>query len=359
MIGIRTDICGYLENTVNSALTQELSSYVQQLMILESTDPSGVIAIFPMPTSYVYDAPNYYRLYDIISVAVWPKYTCPRPNTMQLATLEDRSLSTSRGFFFPWKKGSSKRLVGNISEIVKKFDLSQGIPLMTNLIIPANVNSIIISGNSGSGKSLAVQTISEFLRMTSNTKLVYIDPKKSAGARWARNYPDITLIVPKEGERLEEFLIRVTEILANEVKNIFKVQNNLFQHSNKVDSDAGEIGQSKRWVIIEELEALEAFGTKRELDNLFHQLLLISLLGRESYTNLILSMQVPRNDILPIPIRIQMNCRIQLGRIDSSTTAYLYPDLDHIIMPYHGPGVGICDINSSGVQPIAMPTIMY
>ena len=138
------------------------------------------------------------------------------------------------------------------------------------------------------------------------------------------------MIISKDKERLEYFLIRVTELLSNEVNKIFQVQNTLFMHTTKVDSNAGDIKQVKTWIIIEELEALEAFGSKRELDALFHQLLLIALLGREAYTNILLSMQVPRNNIFPIPIRAQMACRIQLGRIDSSTTTYLFPGLDHL-----------------------------
>lgn len=357
MHGVRNTTCEYLENAYNSVLSDELSSFTQQLLILMSLAPLGIIVVFPLPSAFVYNKENYYKLYDIISIALWPEYTCPRPNEMHIVALEGRSLSTARGFFFPIKKGHAKRLVGDMDQMVRSFDLNQGIPLMNGLTIPSNVNSIIVSGNSGSGKSLSVQAISEFLRRTPNTHLVYIDPKKSAGARWARGHPEITLIVPNENERLEEYLIRVTQFLAKEVKRIFEVQNSLYLHSNKVDSDAGEIKQPKTWIIIEELEALEAFGTKKELEALFHQLLLISLLGREAYTNLLLSMQVPRNDILPIPIRSQMRCRIQLGRIDSSTTTYLFPDLDHIMMPYNGPGIGICDIDGTGVQPIAMPTI--
>ncbi len=359
MIGIRTKICEYIENACNSSLTEDVSSYSQQLLILESSDKSGVIAIFPMPTTFIYNAENYYKLYDIISIAVWPDYTCPRPNAMQITDIDDRSLSTARGFFFPWQKGHSKRLTGSADKILSQFDLTQGIPLMSNLIIPSNINSIIVSGNTGSGKSLGVQAISEFLLHTSNTRLIYVDPKKSAGARWARGHPEVKLLIPEEGERLEEYLIRVTAFLSKEVQRIFKNQSNLYLHSQKIDTNVGEINQPKTWIVLEELEALEAFGTKKELDNLFHQILLICLLGREAYTNILLSMQVPRNDILPIPIRAQLLCRIQLGRIDKSTTTYLFPDLDHIMMPYRGPGIGICDINGIGVQPIAMPTITY
>ena len=359
MHGIRTKICAYLENVCNSALSENVSSYAQQLLVLVSLNPTGAIVVFPLPSAFVYNTENYYRLYDIISVAVWPEYTCLRPGSMQIATLEDRSLSTARGFFFPWKKGFSTRLTGTVDEILQGVNLNEGIPLMTQLTIPAKVNSIIVTGNSGSGKSIAVQSISEFIRRTPNTRIVYVDPKKSAGARWARGHPEIELVIPEDGERLEDFLLRVTELLSREVNNIFGVQNILFLHSKKIDSDAGEINQVKTWIIIEELEALEAFGNKRQLDALFHQLLVISLLGREAYTNLLLSMQVPRNDILPIPIRAQMACRIQLGRIDSSTTTYLFPDLDHIMMPYSGPGIGICDINGMGTQPVAMPTIKY
>lgn len=356
---VRNQLCEFLENTCNSVLSDEISSFSQQLLILMSPTPLGIIAVFPLPSAFVYNNENYYRLYDIISIALWPDYTCPRPNSMRITTIDGRSLSTARGFFFPLKKGHAKRLVGNIDQIVRNIDLASGIPLMDGLVIPSDINSIVISGNSGSGKSVGVQAISEFLRRTPNTELVYIDPKKSTGARWAKQHSDVNLVVPKENERLEEFLIRVTQVLSHEVINIFKVQNNLYRDSTKIDTNASEINQPKRWLIIEELEALEAFGTKKELEALFHQLLLISLLGREANTNLLLSLQVPRNDILPIPIRSQMRCRIQLGRIDSSTTTYLFPDLTNLVMPYSGPGIGVCDIDGTGVQPIAMPTITY
>jgi len=118
----------------------------------------------------VYNSENYYKLYDIISIAVWPEYTCLRPSSMQIATLEDWSLSTARGFFFPWKKGHPKRLVGTVDDLVKQVNLQNGIQ---NPTIPQKVNSIIITGNSGSGKSLGVQSISEFIRCTHNILELY------------------------------------------------------------------------------------------------------------------------------------------------------------------------------------------
>lgn len=117
---IRTEICGYLENVCNSSLTEELSSYDQQLLVLVSLNPTGTIVIFLLPSSFVYNSENYYNLYDIISIAVWPEYTCLRPSSMQIATLEDRSLSTAGGFFFPWEKGHPKRLVGTVDDLVKQ-----------------------------------------------------------------------------------------------------------------------------------------------------------------------------------------------------------------------------------------------
>lgn len=69
------------------------------------------------------------------------------------------------------------------------------------------------------------------------------------------------------------------------------------------------------------------------------------MLGRESGIYLILAMQSARAEYLPTLVRDSLSLRIQLGRINSENTRFLFPELDEMPMiPLGGKGTGIISI---------------
>lgn len=364
------DVLRYIENVLDAALSDDASTIKQSYKVKIKDKPSGIIFIPRFPTNLILNSEMYYKIYDIVSTAVYPNYTCIRPSSMQIVEVANESLSTARGFFYPWKKGKSKRLVGKLDNILANYDLQKEIPLMDGITVGRNATSYIVSGNTGAGKSVAIQYLIRTLRKTTNrsrtkrAKIIVIDPKKSDGARYAKHHADIELVVPDMNDRPEDFLIKVTEKLAGLVHELYRRQELLYQNSTRISTDANEIDVVPIWLFIEEMGAitLGLSSNSRQVKDFFEELELIALLGRESLIGFILTSQIARNDVIPIPIRSQANVRILLGRIDKSTVQYLFPSMtDGLSIPIGGKGTGIVEINDGrhfGAEPIAMPTIV-
>lgn len=371
MQGKHTSICSYIENVLDSALSDEASTIKQSYIVLEVLkEPCGFLFIHRYPTKLVLNTDLYYRIEDIVSSAVFPKYTCIRPSSMQLVEVDDQSLETARALFFPWHLGKNKRYVGTVASILDKTSVNKAIPIMQGMSVDNKATTWIISGNTGSGKSYGLRFLEEvFSRQTSRlgdkpSQLILIDPKKSDGARYAKKHSSIKLVVPNVNDRPEDFLIKVNEILAATVQTMYLRQHKLYLNSKKISTSASELDEYPIWVIIEEMASLTLglSPSSRQVKDLFRELELIALLGREALIGLVITSQIARNDVVPIPIRSQMNVRILLGRIDKNTVQYLFPSMtDGLSIPIGGAGTGIIEINDGkhyGVEPVSMPTIV-
>ena len=365
LIGNKTDVCRYSEMVLNSTLSDEADSLKSSFSILESSSNDGLMVIFPQPSVLIYDQDTYFKIYEILSTALWPQFTLPRPASMRLVPVDGKTITMSRAFFYPFVIGSPSRLVGTAEQIVTSFNPNRGIKLMNGITVGPKCRTFALCGNTGSGKTDGATYINECFRRTTSVTgkpatVIFIDGKNSSGARWAKMHPDVELIAPKYGERQEDFLVRVTERLAKVIDDMRLTQDKLFNSTDKISTDANSINKEPTWVTISEFEAITIDASSKLTKILMRQLELIALLGRESLTGFCLDLQVARNDVLPVPIRSQIGCRILLGRIDSSTTVYFFPDLGNIVMPYSGPGTGIIDINDgnhTGVMPIPLPTL--
>ena len=360
----------YIENVLDAALSNDASTIKQSYKVKVEEDVPGILFIPRFPTNLILNTETYYKIYDIISPAVYPKYTCVRPSSVQIVEVANETISTARGFFYPWKKGKSKRLVGKLDDILVKYDLQKEIPLMDGISVGRNATSYIVSGNTGAGKSVAIQYLIRTLERTTNrsrtkkARVIVIDPKKSDGARYAKRHPEIELVVPDIDDRPEDFLVKVTEKIANIVHELYRRQELLYQNSTRISTDANEIDVVPIWLFIEEMGAitLGLSPNSRQVKDFFEELELIALLGREALIGFVLTSQIARNDVIPIPIRSQANVRILLGRIDKSTVQYLFPSMtEGLSIPISGKGTGIVEINDGrhfGAEPIAMPTIV-
>lgn len=371
MYGRKSEICSYIENVLDVALSSEASVIQQSYAVLEKQEePSGFLFVPRYPSVLILNSDLYFKVFEIVSSAVYPLYTCVRPNSMQLVKIDNESKEMARGFFFPWYKGKHERYFGSVNSIIRDHDLSLSIPIMKGMNVNRNATTWIISGNTGSGKSYALRYLEEVFCRTSNKShnvssiLVLIDPKKSDGARFAKKHKEIELIVPDISDRPEDFLIKVNAKLSKIIDILYYRQNELFENSTKISTDANEIDVPPIWIIIEEMASLTLGlpSNSRQIKDLYRQLELIALLGREALIGLVITTQIARNDIIPIPIRSQMNVRILLGRIDSESVQYLFPSITNgINMPIGGKGSGIIEINDGehfGVEPVEMPTII-
>lgn len=373
MFGRNTQLCDYITRVVDARLSflySDQSSISNSYTFLEEENGEGLLFILRYPSGMQLDSKTYFQLYDIISPAISSVKTMIRPITFQLVPIDGEPVEMSQGFFFPWRNGRARRLIGNIDDILTDYNLQKEIPIMKGMTVSRKVSSYLITGNTGSGKTEAFKYLAQFFSNTTNksgtkkAKVIIFDSKKGAGSRWAKkNNPDIELIVPDKNDRPEDFIPRINNKLSEVIGIMNQRQDTLFYNFESITTDANELDVPPIWVMFEEFEGVTLGMSPRasQIQDLYRLLTLIALLGRESLVGLCITSQIARNDVIPIPIRSQMMVKVLLGVIDSNSTTYLFGDLsDDIPLPMGGAGTGIISINDGkhfGIEPVEMPTI--
>lgn len=373
MFGRHTQLCDYISRVVDARLSflySDQSSVSSSYAFLEEENGTGLLFVLRYPSGMQLDSKTYFQLYDIIAPAISSVKTMIRPITFQLVQIDDEPLEMSQGFFYPWRDGKAKRLVGNIDDVLNNYDLQKEIPIMEGMTVSRKVSSYLITGNTGSGKTEAFKYLAQVFAKTTNisgtkkARVIIFDSKKGAGSRWAKkNNADIELIVPDKDDRPEDFIPRINSKLSEVINIMNQRQDALFNNFNSVTTNANELDVPPIWIMFEEFEGVTLGLSPRssQVQDLYRLLTLIALLGRESLVGLCITSQIARNDVIPIPIRSQMMVKVLLGVIDSNSTTYLFGDLsDDIPLPMGGAGTGIISINDGrhyGIEPVEMPTI--
>lgn len=372
--GKSTKLTSYIATVVDARLSMLYSgqsSLKRSYSFVEEENGQGLLFVLRYPSGLQLDSKTYFQLYDIIAPAIASIKTMIRPLTFQLVEIDDQPLEMSQGFFFPWRNGRAKRLVGTIDEVLEGYDLSQEIPIMEGMSVGRQATTFLITGNTNSGKTQASLYFQQvFARLTSKSgtkksKVILFDPKKGAGSRFAKLHPadNVELVVPNLGDRPEDFIPKCNAKLEELVDEINSTQNELFKNAKTVNATVDDLDLPSTWAIFEEFEALTLGMSPRssQVQDLYRLLTQIALMGRESKVGLCIVSQIARNDVIPIPIRSQMLVKILLGVIDRNSTTYLFGDLsDDIPLPMGSAGSGIISINDGqhyGIEPVEMPTI--
>ena len=342
----------YITQCLNMAL--DLSgetSYTNSFKVMVKSD--GFLFIPRMPASYPLDNDLYQRIYKIANAALYPYKSLLKQSTMYLVATDDVDFGSKRAFYYPWT-GVSKRLQISDMKSYLASDTTKEIQIMQDVSIDYNkVTSILIAGNSGSGKSYALTYLLTMLHLKNISDLYIIDPKCDVPARWAHIYglDDIT-IFPTQEISNSDFVNRCNEILAKLVKTIYNRQRILYENPHH---------QFKHLTVcIDEVLALTDGLPKKIKDSFFSLLSQISLLGRATRVHLLLISQRFSNDAIPIAVREQANICLQLGNINRKTTQFLFDiDPDGILVPT-GKGTGLFQITDNThpfqVLPLLTPT---
>lgn len=355
------DIEKYITNVIDASLSSEDSSAKRSYKI--ETQESGFQFVPRMPSSLILDSALYYKIFDIVAAAIYPAYTLIRATTMQLVERTD-NISMARAFFFPWKKGVPRRLIASNYEELPSIQNRYEVMLMEGMSYDLRqAPHFSLTGSSGSGKTVAtLYLLNIFLhKLGKHGRLILIDMKKSHAARWAIRHPEVELLVPSSGDRLEDFLPKVTEKLSEVINEMNRRQDFMFQHPNLKISDYSLFGDPI-FVVIEEAQAL-IVGLKRNiLETYQSQLKLLFALSRESNITMGIITQSAMADVFGgSQVRNNIGVRILLGRVDKETTQFLFPELtSDFPLPIGGKGSGIISISDSnhwGIEPISMPTI--
>ena len=320
------------------------------------------------PITYRIDDSFQDKLFNAINIGLTPRYTVIRPLTMQVETFNNSDLSRARGISIPLRVGKPHRLICPIDELIDEFKQTGKVPIMDQISwMPQKSPHAIITGVSGSGKSYFMRVMFEVL--SSSGEVIAIDPKESDLARLARNNPKInsdSILIPGFGDGIGlngSFLQRVLDKLREIEKEMYSRQQALYENSRLISTNYKELGLSPIFIFIDEIAALLT-GAQKKVREDFQQLLTrLVVLGRESGVYLVLSMQSARAEYINTLVRDSLSLRVQLGRINSENTRFLFPELSEMPMiPLGGKGTGIISINGddmmAGIEPVATPTIV-
>lgn len=360
------DILPYIKSVLMYTLFSDAEQNAEYT--IEQMD-EGFIFIPIYPITYVIDEAFYNKLFTILNLALTPMYTLIRPLTMQVITLEGKEPSRSRGLLIPARKGKPQRLKGTLSELVTQSKEKGDIPIM-DIISWNYVRSphALITGVSGFGKSYALKYI---FKVCSNIgETIAIDPKGSDLARLAKQSGTKDIVIPpfvNSGDGQNgiggKYLQEVVAVLKQVESEMYARQSRLYQATNRVSTDYRELGIKPVFVFIDELAALMTGASKQVKQDFQDTLTRLVVLGREAGIYLVLAMQSARAEYLPTIVRDSISLRVQLGRINSENTRFLFPELSEMPMvPIGGKGSGILSIAGdpryAGIEPVLTPTIL-
>lgn len=335
---------------------------------IEQVD-DGFLFIPIYPITYVIDEKFYNKLFTILNIALTPMYTLVRPLTMQVVTLNGKNASESRALFLPAIKGKPQRLRGTIEELLQLENKTQEIPIMDSISWNLWYPHAIVTGVSGSGKSYFLKYL--FSICSSIGETIAVDPKKSDLARLAKEKGSNDIVTPSFSGSDDDVSFGIGGKFSQEVINtlkqveseMYRRQGELYRLTRKVSTDFREIRLKPIFIFIDEVAALMTGASKKVKTDLQETLTRLVVLGREAGIYLVLSMQSARAEYLPTIVRDNISLRVQLGRINSENTRFLFPELDEMpIIPIGGKGSGILSISGdsrySGIEPILTPTIL-
>ena len=368
----------FLKNNTENDITSYIKRVIAYTLFADSDQnneyevesiKSGFLFIPIYPVTYLIDESFYNRLFTILNLALTPMYTLVRPSTMQVVTINDRPMAESRALFIPAKKGKPQRMKGTIRELMQAGVAKNEVPIM-DLISWNYIRSphAIITGVSGSGKSYFLKYL--FSVCSSIGDITAIDPKGSDLARLAKQRGTSNIVTPpfitsgKGGQGIGgKFLQDVIETLRVIESTMFQRQSKLYEFTNRVSTDYRELGLKPMFVFIDEVAALLVGANKKVKQDFQDLLTRLTILGREAGIYLVLSMQSARAEYLPTIVRDSISLRVQLGRINSENTRFLFPELDETPMvPIGGKGSGILSIAGDpryvGIEPVLTPTIL-
>lgn len=342
----------YLTQALNMALSMNQETSYTNSFFLEVKE-DGFLFVPRTPAGYLIDDELYTKIFLIANASLYPRFTLLKQNSAYFIPLDTDDIHVNRALYFPWFKGISERLIiPNLSDFVKASQTKETkIPIMKNLVLDYNkVTGILISGNTGAGKSHFLTYLLEFLSKIS--ELIIVDPKFDTPSRWAKIH-HIPVIHPQKNRSKSDFVSQVNDALSSVLNIIYERQEILYENP--------EHEFEHLTIVCDEVLALTE-GVNKPIKEAFMSLLSsVALLGRATSVHLVLVSQRFDYNAVPISVREQANLLVQIGNINSKTTQFLFPDLnpEGIVIPV-GKGTGLIQVidgeHPYQVLPLLTPT---
>lgn len=341
-----------LKQAVNMALNKDGESSYTLSFDVKATEEECYF-IFYVPSALVLNQELYNRLTAIFATNIYPFFTVfPQP-APRLVSWDTNDIHKARAWAFPWKRGTSSRLViSDMNSFLTKYGKDGDIWLMPNYKINVNeITSIALMGLSGSGKTVFTKYLNSWFAYYGD--VVIVDPKASKDLVWWGRNHNQKVIYPTSETSKSDFLSRVNDTLSDALRLVYQRQEELLEDPTKKFRPV--------FYTIDELGALTV-GVNKTIKNSFFSLLQsLILLSRETNLHLLLVSQQLDNTVIPTAVRSQTNVRVLLKDVNARSAQFLFPDIDvnSIVLPT-GVATGIIQtINgeTSAVTPFLAPTV--
>ncbi|MBO3061828.1 MAG: FtsK/SpoIIIE domain-containing protein [Staphylococcus sp.] len=209
---------------------------------------------------------------------------------------------------------------------------------------PAKSPHILISGGTGSGKSMFMSfLLIEFKRQRSTTYLC--DPKNSDLGSLSNYFGDKYVATTPNN------IARVIREAVEEMKKRYEYMNNNFTYGSNYETH----GFKPLWILFDEIGAFQAYGTDKKSKELINEVMdgikQIILLGRQAGCFILIAGQQINANNLSTELRDNFSLRVSLGFNSSEGLRMMFgsatPD---VTIPIEVKGAGLLYLHGSGKE---------
>ncbi|PTE34589.1 otitis media-associated H10 [Mammaliicoccus fleurettii] len=209
---------------------------------------------------------------------------------------------------------------------------------------PAKSPHILISGGTGSGKSMFMSfLLMEFKKQRSTTYLC--DPKNSDLGSLSNYFGDKYVATTPNN------IARVIREAVEEMKKRYEYMNNNFTYGSNYETH----GFKPLWILFDEIGAFQAYGTDKKSKELISEVMdgikQIILLGRQAGCFILIAGQQINANNLSTELRDNFSLRVSLGFNSSEGLRMMFgsatPD---VTIPIEVKGAGLLYLQGSGKE---------
>lgn len=210
-------------------------------------------------------------------------------------------------YHFALQKPERLVIESSIEKYTDKIEIDLGYGVVYN---PVQCPHILISGGTGSGKSIFISTL--LVELLKRESTVYIcDPKNSD----LGSLSNVNLLGNEKVATTPNNIARVVRLAVEEMKQRYDYMN--MSENFKYGSNFIDHGYKPIWVIFDEMAGFQASGTDKQskavVSEVMDGLKQIILLGRQAGVFILIAAQQMRSETLSTDLRDNLGLRISLG----------------------------------------------
>ncbi|STD27435.1 FtsK/SpoIIIE domain-containing protein [Enterococcus mundtii] len=206
-------------------------------------------------------------------------------------------------YHFALRKPERLIMTPSIEKYTNKAEINLGYGVTYD---PVKTPHILISGGTGSGKSIFISYL--ILELLKSDSTLYIADPKNSDLGSLSHYMGNERVATTPGN-----IARIVRLAVTEMKERYEYMNENFKYgSNFVDH-----GYKPVWIVFDEMGAFQASGTDKQskvvVGEVMDGLKQIILLGRQAGVFILIAAQQMRSETLSTDLRDNLGLRISLG----------------------------------------------